>query len=462
MTMRNSIKTRLFTAAFGWFCLMSGAPVFAGAATQTEVTRATLKNGLRVVIVRNALAPVVTTEINYLVGSNEAPDGFPGMAHALEHMMFRGSPGLSAAQMSSLIAAMGGSFNAATQQVVTQYFFTVPASDLETALHIEAIRMRDVLATDALRKQERGAIEQEVAQDYSNPQYLFYSRLLAQMFAGTPYAHDALGTRPSFQKTTGAMLKNFHRKWYAPNNAILVIVGDVNPESALQTVRQLFEFIPRRSVPARPKIALRELQPSTIEIDSDLPYGLAAVAYRLPGYDDADFAAGVVLADALDSRRGDLYGLAAEGKALSGGFDASALPVAGFGYAHAAFAQGQDSATLVSEMKQAISRYLDQGFSDDLVEATKRREVAEAEFRRNSISGLAAEWSQALAVEGRNSIDDDIDAIKRVTVADVNRVAKKYLLNDKAIVVILTPHASGEAVASRAGEGLRLTATQIG
>ena len=447
--MKLSMRQRLFTITLTLLWLVIGMPLVARAATETDITRATLKNGLRVVIVRNALAPVVTTELNYLVGSNEAPNGFPGMAHALEHMMFRGSPGLSAAQMSTLIAAMGGSFNAATQQVATQYFFTVPKSDLETALRIEAIRIRDVLATDALWSQERGAIEQEVAQDYSNPEYLFYSRLLAQMFAGTPYEHDALGTRPSFQKTTGAMLRNFHRKWYAPNNAILVIVGDVDADSALATVRRLFEPIPRRSVPPRRKIVLRELQPATIEIDSDLPYGLAAVSYRMPGYSDPDFAASVVMADALDSRRGDLYGLAAEGKSLSGGFDASALLAAGFGYAHAAFPQGQDSAALVAEMKQVVARYLEQGFSEDLVEATKRREVAEAEFRRNSISGLAAEWSQALAVEGRNSIDDDIDAIKKVTVADVNRVAKKYLTNDKAIVVLMTPHASGEAVASQ-------------
>src|SRR4030095_6683809 len=120
----------------------------------------------------------------------------------------------------------------------------------------EAVRMRDVLATDALWRQERGAIEQEVAQDYSNPQYLFYSRLLAQMFAGTPYEHDALGTRPSFQKTTGKMLKDFHRKWYAPNNAILVIVGDVNPDAALATVKQFFESLPAWAVSVWPKIDL--------------------------------------------------------------------------------------------------------------------------------------------------------------------------------------------------------------
>ncbi len=446
-------QSRIFAWMAAWVImttLVGGVTFVANAATNNDITRATLKNGLRVIIVRNALAPVVTTEINYLAGSNEAPDGFPGMAHALEHMMFRGSPGLSASQLSSLIAAMGGNFNANTQQIVTQYFFTVPASDLETSLHIEAIRMRDVLATDALWRQERGAIEQEVAQDYSNPQYMFYARLLAQMFAGTPYAHDALGTRPSFQKTTGAMLKEFHRKWYAPNNAVLVIVGDVNPSAALGMVKQLFESIPARTVPARPKIKLPPLKPANIEIDSDLPYGLTAVAYRLPGYADPDFAAGVVLADALDSRRGELYGLAADGKALDGGFDASALPAAGFGYAHAAFPHGQDSAALIGQMKQIIAGYVGKGFSADLVEATKRREVAEAEFRRNSISGLAAEWSQALAVEGRASVDDDIEAIKKVTVADVNRVAKKYLINDSAVTLVMTPRESGEAVASSA------------
>jgi zinc protease len=419
------------------------------AATESDVTRATLKNGLRVVIVRNTLAPVVTTEINYLVGSNEAPDGFPGMAHALEHMMFRGSPGLSSGQLSNLIAAMGGHFNAVTQQTVTQYFFTVPATDLEIALRIEAIRMRDALNTEALWKQERGAIEQEVAQDLSSPEYLFYSRLLSLMFAGTPYAHDALGTRPSFQKTTSKMLRDFHQNWYAPNNAILVIVGDVDPAAALAAVKRLFEPIPRRTVPARPKIQPQPLKSTTIEIDSDLPYGLAAVTYRLPGYDDPDFAAGVVLADALDSRRGELYGLAAAGKALAAGFDASALPKAGFGYANAAFPQGQDSAVLIAEMKQLIAGYVKNGIPADLVEATKRREIADAEFRRNSISGLAREWSQALAVEGRSSPDDDIEAIKNVTVADVDRVAGKYLDNDTAVVAVLMPRESGAPVASQ-------------
>jgi zinc protease len=146
----------------------------------------------------------------------------------------------------------------------------------------------------------------------------------------------------------------------------------------------------------------------------------------LPGTDDADFAAGIVLADALDSRRGELYALAAEGKALSGGFDAAASPVAGFGYANAAFAHGQNSDALVAELKRIISSYVANGIPAELVEAIKRHEVAEAQFRRNSIAGLAAEWSQALAVEGRRSPDDDIEAIKKVTAEDVNRARSSW------------------------------------
>ena len=133
---------------------------------------------------------------------------------------------------------------------------------------------------------------------------------------------------------------------------------------------------------------------------------------------------------------------------LSGGFDAVALPKSGLGYANAAFPRGQDSSALIAEMKQIIDGYLKNGIPGDLIEATKRHEIADAEFRRNSISGLAREWSQALAIEGRSSPDDDIEAIKKVTVADVNRVAKKYITNDSAIVVVLTPQESGNPVAS--------------
>ncbi|MGA2150888.1 MAG: pitrilysin family protein [Geobacteraceae bacterium] len=425
--------------------------LFAGShsASASEINKATLENGLRVVIVQNSLAPVVTTQVNYLVGSNEAPPGFPGMAHAQEHMMFRGNPGLTSDQLSSIIAAMGGEFNAQTQQTLTQYFFTVPIEDLETALHVEAVRMRGVLDTDKLWHEERGAIEQEVVQDLSNPEYILISRLTGKLYEGSPYAHDALGTVQSFDKTTGDMLKKFYDDWYAPNNAILVIAGNVDPDRTLAMVKRLFGAIPQKKLPKRAPIDLTPLKPSAIDLDSDLSYGLALVAYRLPGFKSNDYAAGQVLADVLSSQRANLYALVPAGKALSAGFDSNPLPEAGSGYAVAAFPQGEDGHPLAAAIKKIIQEYVINGVPKDLVEASKRHEIAQAEFQKNSIEGLASIWSEALALEGRSSPDDDINAIRRVTVEDVNRVARTCLNNDTAITAVMTPRQSGNPVESK-------------
>ncbi len=434
--------------------LICGVSVAAAAAQSPDaVLRAVLDNGLRVVIVHDSLAPVVTTEINYLVGSNEAPKGFPGMAHAQEHMMFRGSPGLSADQLAAIAAALGGEFDADTQQTVTQYFFTVPAENLETVLRIEALRMRDVLDDDSLWNRERGAIEQEVARDFSNPMYVFYSRLLKTMFPDTVYEHDALGTRESFDKTTGAMLKDFYRKWYAPNNAILVIVGNVDPGSALALVKRYFEKIPARPIPARPKVVLPPPRPATIQLNTDFPYALTILAYRLPGYRDRDYAAARVLADVLNSQRGALKALQMEGRALFTGFDTQTFPETGLGFVNAAIGRQADAQAMIKQLKQIIAACVNQGFSRELVTAAKRRELTDAELEKNSVSGLASAWSQALAVEGRRSPDQITAMIGKVTADDVNRVARKYLVNDQAVVGILTPHPAAKPVTVKGAFG---------
>jgi zinc protease len=430
--------------------LLCSALVFATpeAEPSSAVARATLENGLRVIVVRDALAPVVTTVMNYEVGSNEAPAGFPGMAHAQEHMMFRGSPDLSADQLADISAAMGGEFNADTQQVVTQYFFTVPAEDLDVALHVEAIRMRGVLDTAALWEAERPAIEQEVAQDLSNPQYVFYIQLLEAMFQGTPYAHDPLGTRPSFDKTTGQMLLDFHQAWYAPNNAILVIAGNVEPEKVLAEVKGLFGDIPRKSLPERPKVSLEPVEAKALALPTDLPYGLAVVSFRMPGSNSPDFAATQLLADALSSQRGTLYALVPEGKALYAGFSLSTLPDASLGYALAAYPQGGDGTDLVKQMEKILADDVKNSLPTDLIEAARLHEVVDAEFQRNSVSGLAMAWSEAVAVEGRKSPEDDVLAIEQASVADVNRVAKQYLAFDHVVTAVLNPQPSGKPVSS--------------
>ncbi len=419
----------------------------AGASSSSQnVLRATLKNGLRVIIVRNTLAPVVTTMVNYLVGANEVPPGFPGLAHAQEHMMFRGSPGLSADQLAEISAAMGGSFDADTQQTVTQYFFTIPADDLDLALHIEAIRMRGVDDSQKLWDQERGAIEQEVAQDHSNPFEVFYEKMLAALYKGTPLANSGLGTRPTFNKTTAAMLKKFYDTWYGPNDAILIIVGDVNPGQALAKVKQLFGGIPPKKFPPKPAIHLQPVKAETLTIPSDYPFGLAAIAFRMPGTNSSEFAAADVLSDVLSSQRGTLYALVPHGQALFAEFDLEALPQSGFGLAIVGYPKGANAEALVQKVRQILTEDLKEGFPPDLVAAAKLHELAHEEMQKNSVSGLANAWSEAVAVEGRHSPEDDIRMIEAVTPEQVDRVARKYLKFDHAITALLPPQPSGKAI----------------
>jgi len=446
---RAGVILALRTAAALVIALLIAAPSGPVMPRQGEtVVRATLANGLRVVVVRNTLAPVVATAVNYLAGSDEAPEGFPGMAHAQEHMMFRGSPGLSADQLASIGSFMGGNFNANTRESVTQYLFTVPAEDLDVALHVEAARMQGVLDTDDGWSQERGAIEQEVAQDLSNPFYVLYARLRARLFAGTVYAHDALGTKPSFDATTAAMLRHFHDAWYAPNNAILVIVGDVDPHKTVAKVAALFGAIKPKPLPARPRIALRLLQPASFTMETDRPSATQVLALRMPGLDSADFPALEVLSDVLNNHRFALYGLVAAGKANEAEFTLDPLPHAGLGYTAVSFPAGADAKALEREVRGILNRAARDGVPADLVGAAKIQEIRLAELQKNSIPDLAAIWSDALALYGLGSPDDDLARIGRVTVADVDRVARKYLDTSRAVSALMLPRGSGRPSAA--------------
>jgi zinc protease len=415
-----------------------------------NVVRETLPNGLRVIIVPDNLAPVVTVEENYLVGGDETPPGFPGTAHAQEHMAFRGCTDLSADQIAAIFAQLGGDNDADTQQNITQYFETVPAQDLDVALHIDADCMHNIADSEEQWSQERGAIEQEVSRDLSNPIYKFLVQMNQDLFAGTPYAHDPLGTRPSFDATTGAMLKSFEESWYAPNNAILIITGHVDPDAALNTIKQLYGNIPKKSLPPRPEVQLQPVKTEHLTLPSDYPYTISIIGFRLPGSDSPDYAATQVLGDVLASQRADIYGLVPAGKALDAGFQmAESYRKASAGLVYAIIPRGANASSIEQALRSASEKYAKNGVPADLVEAAKRIEVATLEFQRNSIPGLASVWSQALAAEGRDSPEQDLQAIERVTVQDVNRLAKQYLIMQNTVMGTLVPQPSGQAVASK-------------
>ena len=452
------MKFRAASIAIVFALMLTGLIAPSAAFAETGVTRETLANGLRVIVVQNSLAPVVTVMDNYQVGADETPAGFPGMAHAEEHMAFRGCAGITADQTAAIFAQLGGDGDADTQQNITQYFETVPAQDLGVALHVDSACMRDIVDAQDQWNEESGPIQQEVAQDLSNPIYKFLTRLNADMFAGTPYAHDALGTRPSFNATTGTLLKKFFRQWYGPNNAILVIAGDVDPQATLAMVHSMYDDIPRRATPARPTVTLSAVKADTFDLDSDLPVKLSVISYRFPGTSSKDYAAARILSDVLGSQRADIYALGPAGKALNAGFQMfESYPKASVGAAVAVLAPSADAKPIDDQIKSIIAKYLKGGLPTELVDAAKRNEIASAEFNRTSIDGLAGAWSQAVAAEGRASPDEGVAALAAVTTADVNRVARIYL-KGAVVTASLNPRPSG-AAAAQSGFGGKETTT---
>lgn len=405
----------------------------------SNVLRATLDNGLKVVIVRDAFAPVATQQITYFVGASQAPEGFPGIAHAQEHMMFRGSPGLTKDQLSGIYARMGGDMNAFTTNDITSYFFTVPAQDINVALHVGALRMAGVNDSEAQWQKERGAIEQEVARDHSMPVYALYTKLLKHMFAGTPYAHDALGTKASFDKLTGKRLKNFHSTWYAPNNALLVVTGDVDPQKVLGKVKKLYGSLHKKKLPAKGKMTFAPVAATTFSTASDQPYGIVVVAFRMPGYKSPDYPAAELAADALASKRGPIQALKYEGKALAATFQMQTMPNAGVGLALAVYPPGGDADAVRQALVGAIKSIHKNGIKPELLKAAKRRAVLDHALQNNSVFGLAMTWTNAIALAGLDSPEQALNRLKQVTPRQANAQIETHLDLSHAITLIAKP-----------------------
>jgi zinc protease len=421
---------------------LTGQAPNAPSASAGDVLKATLRNGMRVVIIRNAIGPVVSTEVTYLVGSRDDPAGVPGMAHAQEHMMFRGTKNLSTSELGTVATALGGSFNASTTDTLTQYQFTVPAADLDAVLRIEADRMRDVLDEQSQWQNERGAIEQEVLRDENEPGADFFSAAHLVAYKGTPYGHEGVGTRASFDKLTGPQIKAFHDKWYAPNNALIVIAGDIDPARTLEEVRGRFEAIPSHTVPQHAAAHLEPLERTVLDRPSTLVYPLAAVGYRFPGITSPDFLPSFVLQGILGAARGPLRALVDTGEALDGSWISMPyVPESQLSFATAALRADGDAARETKRLEAITANYAEHGVPKELFETTRRRLIADQEISRNSMSSLASDWSTTIALDGEPSIAHEQELIAKVTLADVNRVAKRYLDPKHAIIGSLTPTA---------------------
>lgn len=244
----------------------------------------TLKNGLKLIVRENHRSPIVISQVWYKVGSAYEPGGITGISHALEHMMFKGTSTTSGDQFNKIITENGGEFNASTSFDYTNYYEVLAADRLPISLKLEADRMQNLTLTDEdFAKEIQVVMEERRLRTDDNPMALTHERLLATAHIAPPYHHTPVGWMSDLQQMTAADLRSWYRTWYAPNNATVVVVGDVQPAHVYQLAERYFGNIPAKSIPSLksqeepPALGSRSV---TVKRPAKLPYVI--LAYNVP------------------------------------------------------------------------------------------------------------------------------------------------------------------------------------
>ena len=410
----------------------------------------TLQNGLKVVVVEDHAASVVQSSIYYHFGSLEETPGKTGLAHALEHMMFRGTPALSGGGLDEIPARLGAVMNANTDSDYTRYYFVVPADRLELALHIEADRMVHLSLREADWKLERGAVLGEIDGDFSNSNFKLGDAVRTKAFPGSPFALTALGHRSDVAKATVADIKRYYDTYYAPNNATLVITGDVRAADAFALAERWFGPIPAKTLPPRvlptPPPAPKNVD---VAVTGDTPNTVLDLAYRIPGGADPASTAPQILAALMSSDRSPFYrSLVLSKLALS--YSASTETTLRSGLLHVSIAltPGKSPAEARAAFEATLTQLRVSGVDPDLLAAAKGGVATQAIFARDSISGLGDRYGAAIAIEGIADPALDDAQVAALTVADINAALKTYL-TEPSVVGTLVPRAAGAPAPDR-------------
>lgn len=415
--------------------------------TLTEPTfqSRTLPNGLEVIVYEDRTAPVVAVHVWYRVGSRNEVPGKRGLAHLLEHMMFKGSKNVGPEEHARLIDRAGGVANAFTREDVTGYFEVVPTEALELAVRLEAERMQNLVLTQEHLDSEREVVKEEYRLRLeNNPVSQAFDRFRELAFEGTPYAWTAAGTPEDLDALTLDDLEQFYRQYYTPNNAVLILAGDVAPERAFELAEQYFGPIPRGPEPPEVVIALPEqtaLREETLTMPVQLPAVLGG--YPIPGAGHEDLpaleVAGMILTAGESSR---LNRSLVRDRKLA--IAAGGLPLIyqdlGMMLVFAFFTPEKDPTAVREALLREIGRLREELVEERELQKAKNQLTAQYVFGLDSISGVGSAIGEAAVVWG--DAQRFLEGAKRyedVTAEDVQRAAREYLVEEKLTLVTLQP-----------------------
>jgi zinc protease len=426
---------------------LPGAPQTAAAVFDARTF--TLNNGLQVVVVPNHRAPVVTQMIWYRVGAADEPAGKSGIAHFLEHLMFKGTPTMPPGAFSREVARVGGNENAFTGADYTSYFQSVAVEHLEMIMRLEADRMANLVLTDEIVLPERDVIIEERSQRIDNdPQSQLFEMVRAALFLHHPYRLPTIGWEHEMRGLTTADAIDFYRRWYAPNNAYLVIAGDVTVEQVKALAEKYYGPLPRRSVPERERLGEpAQFAPRTVTLTSPrVQLASWSRLYQAPSY-RMDRQSGYAL-DVLSEIIGSgttsrLYRslVVDQGVATSVGayYSGDAWDLGTFGV-YGSPQEGEEPTALQAAIDKALADLLAEGITAEELASAKVRLQADAIKARDSLSGPARVFGIALTT-GSTVADVEAwsDSIGEVTLEQVNAAARAVLRLDHSATGILLP-----------------------
>ncbi len=427
------------------------APALSSEKPAQKASKFTLDNGLDVVVIPDHRAPVVTQMVWYKVGAADEPPGSSGIAHFLEHLMFKGTDTIPAGQFSKIIARKGGDDNAFTSQDVTAYFQRVAKDRLASVMEMEADRMANLRLTENDVKTERDVILEERRSRVDNdPSSLLQEQMMAALYRNHPYGTPVIGWDHEIAQLDREDALTFYKRFYAPDNAILIVAGDVDPDEVAVLAKETFGKIPGNGKPiARERPAEPEHDASVTVTLEDPRAGRTTVQrlYIAPSYASGQPSE----AEALDllarimanGSTGRIYKSLVVDKhvaASAGGwYSDSGIDHGRIGFYAIA---GEDDTP--EEMDAAI---------DDVIEEVRENGVTQAELDRaragllaeyiytsDSISRMARQYGWRLAVGmDVDDVEEWPDRIRAVTADDIRKVARKYLVDENSVTGILTP-----------------------
>ena len=421
----------------------------------------TLDNGMKLIVKEDRRAPSVVHMVWYKAGAMDEPDGVSGIAHMLEHMMFKGTETIGPGEFNRRVAAVGGRDNAFTSRDYTAYFQQVAPQHLEQMMSLEADRMANLrLAEDQFLPEVQVVKEERRLRTDDNPRSLLFEQLMATAFLSHPYRRPVIGWMPDIEAYTMADAQRWYDDWYAPNNATLVVVGDVAHEAVFELARVHYGAVPPRALPARRTLGeppLRGPRHTVVRAPAELPmvvmawhaptlrdpasdddvFALQVLSSVLDGYDGARLPRQLVRNQQVAVAAGASYGGTGRGPSL---FLLSATPT-----------PEHDVATVEHALLAELRRIADEGIAEDELRRVVTQSVAGQVYKRDSLMGQAMEIG-FLELAGLSWRDDDalLEGIRRVTAEQVQDVARRYFDPERMIRAELVPlpHAAQTAAST--------------